>query len=325
VKAFILAGGLGTRLRPLTFTRPKHLLPIVNRPHIDHVFDLLLKHGIDHVVMLSGHLHDAFKPVIDEASAKGLRVDVSIEEKPLGTAGAFKNAERYAAGERFLAFNGDVLTDVDLSAVARRHARDDAEATIVLTSVDDPSSFGVVSTDDEGRVLGFIEKPSREDAPTNLINAGIYVFEPSVLERIPSGEVWSAEHRLFPDLVEEGARLFAHEDDAYWKDIGTPENYLEANLDAIDGKYRTETRGEVRHGVLRGVDVEIADSARISRSALGPRVRVDPDASVEDSVLLPGVSVGAGARVARSVLGEGVVVTPGSVLQGRSLGDGATA
>jgi mannose-1-phosphate guanylyltransferase len=325
VKALILAGGLGTRLRPLTFTRPKHLLPIANRPHIEHVFDLLLRHSIDHVVMLSGHLHEAFKPVLEEAQASGLRVDVSLEEEPLGTAGAFKNAERFVTGERFLAFNGDVLTDIDLTGVVRQHARSDAEATIVLTAVDDPSAFGVVSTDDEGRVLAFVEKPSARDAPSNLINAGIYVFEPSVLERIPRGEVWSAEHRLFPDLVEEGARLFAHADDAYWMDIGTPEKYLEANLDALIGKYRTETKGQVLDGVLRDRDVEISSSARVSRSTLGPRVRVDPDATVEDSVLLPGVSVGAGARVVRSILGEDVAIAPGSVVQGRALGDGAKA
>jgi mannose-1-phosphate guanylyltransferase len=193
-----------------------------------------------------------------------------------------------------------------------------------LTSVDDPSQFGVVSTDDDGRVLAFVEKPSPEEAPSNLINAGIYVFEPSVLERIPSGEVWSAEHRLFPELVEEG-RLFAHADDSYWMDIGTPEKYLQANLDALDGKYRTKTKDEVRDGVLRAADAEIAPSARVSRSTLGPRVRVDPDATVEESVLLPGVVIGAGARVTRSVLGEGVDVAPGSLVQERALGDGARA
>jgi mannose-1-phosphate guanylyltransferase len=325
VKALVLAGGLGTRLRPLTFTRPKHLLPIANRPHIEHVFDLLLRYGIDHVVMLTSYLPEAFDAVFERARSSGLRIDVTLEEEPLGTAGAFKNAERFVDDERFLAVNGDVLTDVVLTELVDRHVKAGAEATIMLTPVEDPSTFGVVPIDEEGRVLGFIEKPTREEAPTDLINAGIYVFEPSILDRIPSDEVWSAERQLFPALVDEGARLFAHATRAYWLDIGTPEKYLEANLDALTGRYKTPAAAAMDGTVLRDHDVEIDDAADVKRSALGRGVKIDAGAVVEDCVLMPGVSIGARAKLRRSVLGEGCTIDPGSVVESRTLGDGATA
>lgn len=185
MKALILAGGLGTRLRPLTLARPKHLLPIANRPHIDHVFEWLHRHDVDEVVLLTSYLAERFTEAVARASTKGLRVEVTHERQPLGTAGALKNAESYVGGDTFLAFNGDVLSDIDLGAAIDWHRSREAEATIVLTPVADPSAYGVVSTDSEDQVLGFIEKPPREEAPTNLVNAGVYVLEPSVLSRIP--------------------------------------------------------------------------------------------------------------------------------------------
>jgi mannose-1-phosphate guanylyltransferase len=312
-------------LRPLTLTRPKHLLPIANKAHIEHVFDLLLRYGVDHVVMLTSYLPEMFAPVFERARSNGLRVDVTLEEKPLGTAGAIKNAERFVDDERFLAFNGDVLTDVDLTGLVDRHVDAGAEATILLTPVEDPSAFGVVPIDEEGRVLGFIEKPALEDAPTDLINAGIYVFEPSILDRIPPGQVWSAERQLFPALVDEGAPLFAHPTKAYWLDIGTPEKYLEANLDALTGTYRTPAPDAMDGTVLRDLSVQIDDTADVKRSALGRGVKIDAGAVIDECVLLPGVSIGARAKVRRSVLGEECVIEPGSVIESRTLGDGDTA
>jgi mannose-1-phosphate guanylyltransferase len=325
VKALILAGGFGTRLRPLTYTRPKHLLPIANRPHIEHVFDLLVRHGISDVVMLTSYLSELFEPVFDKARARGLNVEVTIEEEPLGTAGAFKNAESFVGEDAFLAFNGDVLTDVDLSDFIARHKSDKAEATIMLTPVDDPSRFGVVPTDGSGRVLGFIEKPPPDEAPTNLINAGVYLFEPSVLERIPPATVWSAERQLFPSLVSERARLFAHGTSAYWIDIGTPQSYLQSNIDALAGRYETEATSSAVDAVLTGNGSHIDPTAGIATSVLGGGVTVGANARVEESVLLPGVSVGSDARVIRSVLGENVSVRDGSIVEERALGDGEVA
>ena len=320
MKALLLAGGFGTRLRPLTYTRPKHLLPVANREHIVHVFDLLQRHGIDDVVLLTSYLAETFDYLVEAGRARGLNLEVSQEVEPLGTAGALKNAEAYTGGDTFLAFNGDVLMDVDLTEVVRFHRDRGAEATILLTPVEDPSMYGVVPTHDDGRVQAFIEKPPRDEAPTNLINAGVYVLEPSVLDRIPDGEVCSIERETFPALVVEGARLFATPSDAYWMDIGTPEKYLQANLDALAGRFPTEGL------VLTGDRVAGAapDGARVSCSCLGSGVVIGPGAEVTESILLPGVTVGEGATVRRSVLGEGVEVPAGASVDGAAVGDRET-
>lgn len=320
MKALLLTGGFGTRLRPLTLTRPKHLLPVANRAHILHVFDLLQRHGVDEAVLLTSYLASTFDYLVEVARGRGMTLEVTQEVEPLGTAGALKNAEALTGGETFLVFNGDVLTDVDLTRIVDFHRRADAEATIWLTPVDDPSAYGVVPTDADGRVQAFVEKPPPGEAPTNLINAGIYVLEPSVLDRIPSGQTWSIERATFPALVEEGARLFATAVPAYWMDIGTPEKYLQANLDALAGRFAMEgLRLEGERVAAAGS--RIAPDARLSCSCLGAGATVEPGATVEESVLLPGVTVGEGAKVRRSVLGEGVVVAPGASILGRAAGD----
>lgn len=325
MKALILAGGLGTRLRPLTFTRPKHLLPIANRAHIEHVFELLQRHGVHDVVLLTSYLAETFGEAAAGAKALGLRVEVTQERVPLGTAGALKNAEAHVGDETFLAFNGDVLTDVDLGALLEWHASRAAEATFLLTPVEDPSAYGVVPTDPRGRVAGFIEKPPPQEAPTNLINAGVYVFEPSVLSRIPKDEVVSAERQLFPQLIEEGARIFATGTDAYWMDIGTPEKYLQANLDALAGRFKTTAVESIGDGdVLCGAGARIEPAARVSSSCLGAGAVVENDAVVEECVLLPRAVVAKGARLERVTLGEGATVAPGIHLADRAIGDGAS-
>ena len=201
------------------------------------------------------------------------------EEVPLGTAGAFKNAQSYVGDETFLAFNGDILTDLDLGRVLSFHREKRAEATIVLTPVDNPSAFGVVPTDLYGRVLGFIEKPPRDESPTNLINAGVYVFEPSILDRIPPGSVYSAERQLFPALVEEGAPLFAFATHAYWIDIGTPENYVRANLDALSGRYQTRAVPATPNGtVLSAVGASVSANGHRRDHMRRPR---SPDRGIQ--------------------------------------------
>jgi mannose-1-phosphate guanylyltransferase len=322
MKALILAGGFGTRLRPLTYTRPKHLLPIANRPHIEHVLDMLLASNVSEAVLLTSYLADAFAAVVNSASERGMKLEVAHEVEPLDTAGALKNAADLVGDEAFLAFNGDILTDIDLRSVVEEHIARKAEGTIVLTPVEDPSAYGVVPTDGDGRVLGFIEKPSPNEAPTNMINAGIYVLEPSVLERIPAGRRYNAERELFPELAAAG-RLFAVATNAYWMDIGTPEKYLQANLDALSGRFKTRAGGaESDHDVLTGIDVSLADSARLSQSCLGDGVTVSADAVVERSVLLPGVVVGRGAKVVACVIGEGARIAPGTRLTGAAVADG---
>lgn len=318
MKALLLAGGFGTRLRPLTLTRPKHLLPIANRPHIEHVFDLLLRHGIEEVILTTSYLASAFADTVDDARARGLAVQVTYEEVALGTAGALKNAEAEVGDGTFLVFNADVLTDVDLDVLLGFHREHEAEGTILLTPVEDPSAFGVVPTDEDGRVSGFIEKPPRAEAPTNLINAGIYVLEPSVLSRIPEGKEWSVERSLFPELVSDSARLFARPTDAYWMDVGTPDKFLRANMDAVSGRF----------GMGEGSAVEpsarIGDHARLSSSCIGAGCVVEDGATVEDSVLLPGVRVAGGATVKGSIIGESCLVTARAEVIGRTIGDSET-
>ena len=324
MKALILAGGLGTRLRPLTYTRPKHLLPIANRPHIEHVFDLVLACDVHEVVMLTSYLAGAFESAIEEGSRRGIRMEVAHEDEPLGTAGALKNAERYVGDDTFLAFNGDILTDVDLGELVRFHGARDAEATILLTPVEDPSAFGVVPTDPDGRVRGFIEKPSRDEAPTNLINAGIYVLEPSVLARIPEGEPYSAERGLFPELAAAGT-MYALATDAYWMDIGTPRKYLQANLDALAGDFSTSAVVDPGPGgVLLGEGSSVAESASVAGACLGAGSTIEDGATVRDSVLLPGAVVGAGAVVEGSILGQRAKVGPRATSRGETVADDET-
>ncbi len=322
MKALLIAGGFGTRLRPLTYTRPKHLLPIANRPHLHHVFDLLQQHGIDEVVLLTSYMADTFSASVVHGKERGMKVEVTYEETPLGTAGAIKNARGFIGRETFFAFNGDILTDMDLTAMLKFHYEREAEATIVLTPVEDPSAYGVVPTDGDGRVQGFIEKPPPGEAPTNLINAGVYIMEPSILDRIPAGVEYSAERALFPGLVEEDARLFATGTDAYWMDIGTPAKYLQANLDALSGAFRTVAVGAPGEGASEvSDDASIAEGSIVVASAIGERCVLQDRAQVRGSVLLPGAKVGAGARVVDSILGEGVQVEPGAIVEGQTVAD----
>ncbi len=321
MKALILAGGLGTRLRPLTYSRPKHLLPIANRPHIDHVFDLLQGHGIEDIVLLTSYLAEAFADAIERATARGMRLEVTHEAEPLGTAGGLKNAQGLLDRDTFIALNGDVLTDFDITKAIAFHRDRGAEGTIVLTPVEDPSIYGVVPTDPDGRVTGFIEKPPRDEAPTNLINAGVYILESSILDRVPANEVWSAERQLFPQLVEEGA-LFALDLPGYWMDIGTPDKYLAANKDALSGAFKTDaTSNATADRVLLDEGAEVAPDARVSFTCLGAGAAIEQGAVVASSVLLPGAIVGRGAHVDGCVLGEGARVSPGINIAGKAFGD----
>ncbi|MGH2827967.1 MAG: sugar phosphate nucleotidyltransferase [Actinomycetota bacterium] len=321
MKALILTGGFGTRLRPLTYTRPKHLLPIANVPHVEHVFDLLQRHGTDEAVLLTSYLAEAFDEIVGRAEGRGMKLEVRHEPEPLGTAGALKNAQDLVTDETFFAFNGDVLTDVDLTSVADFHRSRGAEASLLLTPVDDPSAYGVVPTDPDGRVLGFIEKPTRDQAPTNLINAGVYVLEPRVLDRIPEGEVYSAERELFPAIVSD-ATMYALRSEAYWMDIGTPEKLLQANVDALEGRYLCDAVAEPAPGLnLSAPGAEIDATARVSSVCVGAGARIEANSVVDRAVLLPGAIVGHGATVRNTTLGEGARVMPGAVLEGAAIGD----
>ena len=312
MKAIVLAGGEGTRLRPLTWTTPKPLLPIVNRPFLEHQLSWLAGHGVTEVVLSLGYRSDAFAGRV----FSDLPLQVAAEPEPLGTAGAIRFAAD-AAGvtDRFLVCNGDVLTDLDVTALVRFHRERAAEATIALTRVEDPSAFGVVPTDDEGRVLRFVEKPPPGEAPTDWINAGTYVLEPSVLADIPAGRAVSIERETFPGLLARNGKLYALPSSAYWLDIGTPAKYLEANADRLE---------RLGGASLLGPGAVVAPGAAVEGSVLGAGAVVEAGAKVLRSVLFDGARVGAGAEVADSVLGSGATVEAGAAVSGVTIvGPGA--
>jgi NDP-sugar pyrophosphorylase family protein len=341
VKAVVLVGGEGTRLRPLTYSTPKPMLPVAEVLMIERVVTHLADHGIDEVILSLGYKPDAFIAAFPEGSCAGVKLTYAVEPQPLDTAGGIAFAARLAdLHETFLVMNGDVLSDVDLSVLVALHRQSGAEATISLTPVEDPSAFGVVQTDGKGRVTAFVEKPAREEAPTNFINAGFYVFEPSMIDRVPVDGVMHLESEVFPRLVEAGS-LFAAETDAYWTDTGTPDLYLQANLDYARGlrgvapapgaKERDRGIWTLGAGVLEGQlvgpsligdAVFVASAAHVEQSVLGAGARLEAGAVVRNSLLLPGAVVGAGATVEGSILGEGAAVGEGASLTGLSVVEG---
>ncbi|NLV54550.1 MAG: nucleotidyltransferase family protein [Acidimicrobiales bacterium] len=315
MKAVVLVGGFGTRLRPLTLTRPKQMLPVVNRPMIEHVIGHLVGHGVDEVVLSMGYRPDEFHAAYPDDHVAGVPMRYAVDPEPLDTAGAIRySALEAGIDERFVVVNGDVLTDIDIDALVAFHDDRGAEATIALHRVDDPSAFGVVPTDAAGRVEAFVEKPPRDEAPTDLINAGIYVMEPAVVDRIDAGRRVSVEREVFPAMVDDGV-LYARHDDAYWIDTGTPALYLRAQLDLLDG-----VRGERIDGVDPGAAVE--PGADVSRAVVAAGASVADGAVVIESVVMAGAVVAAGARVERSVIGFGAVVAEGAELDEVVLGDG---
>lgn len=314
MKAVVLVGGFGTRLRPLTLSTPKQMLPVVNRLMIERVVEHLGRHEVDTAVLALGFRPDAFVDAYPDGHCAGVALHYAVEPEPMDTAGAIRFAALDAGvDERFLVVNGDVLTDLDITALIEQHDRVGAEGTIALHRVKDPSAFGVVPTDDTGRVEAFIEKPPADEAPTDLINAGTYVLEPSVLDRIEPGVPVNVERVTFPAMVADGA-LYAFDGDTYWIDAGTPATYLAANLDLLDGQ-----RGAPEDGVHPTATV----AGEVERSVIGPGAVVEAGAVVVGSVVLAGGVVRRGAVVRDAIIGPGAVVEAGAVVQdGSVVGDG---
>jgi mannose-1-phosphate guanylyltransferase len=296
MKAVVLVGGFGTRLRPLTLSAPKQMLPIGGVTMLERVVAKLGSFGVDEVVLSLGYQPDAFRAEFPDQTCAGVRLVYAVEPEPLDTAGAIRfAAEAAGVRERMLAVNGDVLTDLDIGELWECHERYGADATIALTPVDDPSRYGVVPIDRDGRVEAFIEKPDPGTAPSNWINAGTYVLEPSVLERIPPDRRVSIERETFPSLVEEG-RLYAVQSDAYWIDAGTPEAYLQAHLDLLDG-----VSGEFELAI--DPSARIDPDAKVSRSVIGPGSVLAAGVEVSDSVVMAGVRIDAGSTIRRGLVG----------------------
>jgi mannose-1-phosphate guanylyltransferase len=319
MQAIVLVGGEGTRLRPLTETVPKPALTLVDRPFLAYMVEWLAGHGVDEVVLACGFLPDVLREALGEGEHAGARLRYVAEPSPLGTAGAIRfAAEQLGEGleDRFLALNGDVLTDLDLGALLDHHECSGAAGTLALYPVDDSSAYGLVRTGEGGEVLEFSEKTG-ERVPGE-VNAGAYVLERRVLDLIPPDEAVSIERDVFPRLVGEGLHGLRLE--GYWMDIGTPERYLAASWDILEGRVETEVEPSAP-GMMVSAGAEVAAEAEVGpRAVLSPGCRVGPGAEVRDSVLLDGCRVGEGARIFGSILSAGVEVAPGAVLEGAVVG-----
>jgi mannose-1-phosphate guanylyltransferase len=340
MQALILAGGEGTRLRPLTSTVPKPVVPLVDRPFVRFMLDWLRGHGIEDVVMSCGHLASGVRNVLGDGSAFGIRLRYIEEREPLGTGGALKFAEPLL-DERFVMLNGDVLTDLDVTAQLDQHERTGAVGTLALTPVEDPSAYGLVRTQGDGQVTEFVEKPSPDQADAPNISAGVYVLERRVLDLLEPDQPASIERDVFPRLVGEG--LYGCVADGYWLDIGTPERYLEATFDILEGTVETAVRERMGDGFLcveDGVEnagriipsalVEtgcvIGDGARIGgRVVLEDGVAVGDGTTIERSVVMQGAEIGEQCTLAGCIVGGGVRIGDHCTIDGLSvLGEGVT-
>jgi mannose-1-phosphate guanylyltransferase len=319
MQAIVLVGGEGTRLRPLTSTVPKPALTLVDRPFLAYMVEWLGRHGVEEVFLACGFLPDVLREALGEGEHSGARIRYVVEPEPLGTAGAI----RYAAdelgdelGDRFLALNGDVLTDLDLGALLAAHEERGASATVGLHPVEDSAAYGLVSRDADGAVLEFLEKTG-EPAPGE-VNAGMYALERSVLDLIPPGRTTSIEREVFPRLAGKGLHGTLLE--GYWMDIGTPRRYLQATWDILEGRVETQVE-PTGPGMYVDPAAEIAESAVVGpRAVLGPRCRIESGAEVRESVLLEGCVAEMGARVSGSILSLGATVAAGATLDGAVVG-----
>jgi mannose-1-phosphate guanylyltransferase len=325
MQALILAGGEGTRLRPLTSNVPKPVVPLVDQPFIGYMFEWLRSHGVDDVIMSCGFLADGVRNVLGDGSGFGIRLRYVEEPKPLGTGGALKFAEDLL-DERFFMLNGDVLTDIDLTRQLEQHERTGARATLALIGVEDPSAYGLVRRRADLSVTEFLEKPGQDQAlDTNLVNAGAYILQREILaEMAPAGTNISIERDVFPKLVDRG--LYGYEAHGYWLDIGTPSRYLQATYDILEGKVTTQvgTRlhasgmrllpeagvgGRIAAPALIGEGCEIADGASVGgRVVLGRDVKIGAGARVEASVLLDGVTVGPRTQIRGAIISAGAAI-----------------
>ncbi|HYW52886.1 MAG TPA: sugar phosphate nucleotidyltransferase, partial [Dongiaceae bacterium] len=307
MKAVLMAGGEGSRLRPLTSRRPKPLAPVAGKPVMELIVELLKQHGFGEIVSTLHYLADEIEAYFGDGEAHGVKMHYVVEDTPLGTAGAVKMAHELLGHETFLVISGDALTDLDLSAVVRHHREQGNDVTIALQRVTNPLEFGVVVTDENGRIVRFLEKPSWGEVFSDTINTGIYVLEPGILDRMQRGKVYDFSKDLFPDMLREGAKLGGYVIDAYWTDIGNLEQYQQANYDAVEGKVRIAFPGnETAHRVWAGEGTRVHPEAHVEGPVvLGRDVRIAAGATVVGpAVIGDRTIVERGANVCRSVLWE---------------------
>src|SRR5437870_1736732 len=322
MKAVVMAGGEGTRLRPLTSNQPKPMVPIVGKPCMEHVVELLLRHGFEDVIVTVAFLPQAIRSYFGGGESLGVDLSYSVEESPLGTAGSV----RLAAGrldDTFLVISGDALCDLDLTKLVEFHQKREASVTIGLKSVDNPLEFGIVVTDEDGRIERFLEKPSWGQVFSDTINTGIYVLEPEVLKHVPAEGPFDFSKELFPLLLEMGRPMYGHVCDGYWQDIGNLDQYRQANFDALDERVDLNVEGiRLRGNIWVGDGVDIEDLGRIEGPAfIGNYCRISPEASVgTHTVLATSVTLREGARIERSVVDASTYIGRSAVIEGAVIG-----
>lgn len=322
VDAVILVGGKGTRLRPLTVNTPKPMLPTAGVPFLSHLLARVKAAGIEHVVLGTSFKAEVFEEYFGSGESFGLEIDYVVEEEPLGTGGGIRNVYSKLRNDTVMVFNGDVLSGSDLTGIVNTHLTHDADVTLHLVRVADPSAFGCVPTDADGRVTAFLEKT--EDPPTSQINAGCYVFKREIIEAIPAGRQVSVERETFPGLLAAGKRVYGHVDHAYWRDMGTPQDFVRGSSDLVrgiapspllDGKHGeaiVDPTAGVKDGVLLlggtvvGRGVEIAAGCRLDTTAVFDGAQIEAGATIEDSIIGEGVHIGANARISGCIIGDGV-------------------
>jgi len=340
MKAVILAGGEATRLRPLTCNTPKVMVPVLNRPFLEHVIGHLSQHQVREITIAQSHHQQSIKNYFGDGQQFRVRLRYTVENIPLGTAGAVKNASKYL-DETFLVLNGDIFTDLDIMAMMEFHQREKAKVTIALTPVDDPTSYGLVETDAQGRVLRFLEKPKPSDITTNMINAGLYIVEPDILAHIPPQANFSFERELFPLLLDRGEPIYAFPSAAYWIDIGTPEKYLQLHRDLLSGKSSRYVPSS--SGVAIGEQSHVHPTVQIEGPAvigsictighqvnlIGPVVIgsgciIQPETIIEDSVIWQDVQIGLKTTVRHCILADSCCLNDHCIINDSILGDNVT-
>jgi mannose-1-phosphate guanylyltransferase len=333
-------GGFGTRLRPFTITKPKALLPIVNIPFVSYQFELLRIYGINEVVLGIGYKGDEFKKILGIGKEMGLKIYLSYEKTPLGTGGAIKNAERFLKGkEPFFVFNGDILANFNLEKILNFHKEKNAFITIGMVKVSDPSSYGLIVTDDQMQIKKFIEKPKPEEIVTDTINAGVYVFQPEVLDEIPEDKEVSVEKEVFPGILDKGKDMYGYIHYGYWLDVGTIDKYRKANFDLIDGKIellykRTDEKIEKKEDSIidKSVSVEgkliVDDEVFIGENSvfkgkviIGKKSFIGKNCLIENSIIFENVVIGDNCCIKDSVIGNSVFIKQNCEIKNSAIGD----
>ncbi len=308
MKAVIIAGGLGTRLRPLTDKTPKPIVPVANRPFVVHQIENLVRHGISEVVLSLHYLPHEIKKILGDGKQWGIKIRYSVEEHPLGTAGAVKNAERFFDEGPIIVFNGDILTDINISKILNFHREKRATVTLALTEVEDPTPFGLILTEKDGRVKKFLEKPGREMITARTINAGIYVVDPKIFEEVAVGQEYSFERQLFPSLLEKGVPIYGYLSEAYWIDIGNPEKYKEAHQAILRGEVSVRILGTKIDGRFwLGKESRPDPSVRfVGPSIIGEKVKIGRGTEIGDCVVVGDcVSIGEKCLMDRAIVWKG--------------------